>query len=450
MESRRRRTYLQACDLLRIANEIAEDNDRDIFDDDDQDDAPEESDHCELEEENLSSEFPVIDDEGDIEACEEESSDSENEDSDSFDSNEEDHETDIVCGDIKYRRNPYSSDTRARNILTEKPRALCSPASEMESFLLFFDEDLIRHILRYTNRKVSDVRHDHKPAPYYMKHFTYDELLACFAIIIRAGVDRDNMSDLQDLWSKIDSRPFYRATIGFQRFKFFLRCVRFDNFRNREERKATDKLAAIRGVWNIFLNNLRRVYVPNSVITVDEQLVGYRGNIPGRTYMPSKPRKYGVKIFWACESTTGFALNGIIYTGKPVDGPPHKNLAFDIVFELVKPFANTGREIVTDRFFTSHMLAKSLLEMKLTLLGTIKSGRKEIPKCLRDVKTRELHSSFSLYDHDNKIVLCSYVPKKNRNVLMLSSSHCETQISQHERKPTIRYLTITFTKEAWI
>ena len=166
------------------------------------------------------------------------------------------------------------------------------------------------------------------------------------------------------------------------------------------------------------------------------QIARIIGHIPGRTYMPSKPRKYGVKIFWACESTTGYALNGLIYTGKPIDGPPHKNLAFVVVFELVKPFANTGREIVTDRFFTSHMLAVRLLELNLTLLGTVKSGRKEVPNCLRDVKTREVHSVVSLYDHDNRLVLCSYVPKKNRNVLLLSSSsHCETQISDDNGKP---------------
>ena len=134
--------------------------------------------------------------------------------------------------------------------------------------------------------------------------------------------------------------------------------------------------------------------------------------------MPSKPRKYGVKIFWACESTSGFALNGIIYTGKPVDGPPHKNLAFDLVVDLVKPFANTEREIVTDRFFTSHMLARRLLEMKLTLLGTIKAGRKEIPKCMRDVKSRELHSSFSLHTTMKTKLFCVPIcPKKEQERL---------------------------------
>ena len=40
-----------------------------------------------------------------------------------------------------------------------------------------------------------------------------------------------------------------------------------------------------------------------------------------------------------------------------------------------------------------------------------------------------------LFYHDNKIVLWYYVSKKDRDV-MLSSCHCATQISPHERKPT--------------
>ena len=56
---------------------------------------------------------------------------------------------------------------------------------------------------------------------------------------------------------------------------------------------------------------------------MDEQLVGYRCKIPGRTYMPSKPRKYSVKFFWLCEATTGFALRDMIYSGKDSDSGPH-------------------------------------------------------------------------------------------------------------------------------
>ena len=60
--------------------------------------------------------------------------------------------------------------------------------------------------------------------------------------------------------------------------------MRFGNYRNRPGRQADDRLAAIREVWSIFNDNLRNIYVPNKAFTVDEQLVGYCGKIPGKTY----------------------------------------------------------------------------------------------------------------------------------------------------------------------
>ena len=106
--------------------------------------------------------------------------------------------------------------------------------------------------------------------------------------------------------------------MSFVRFKFLLSCLRFDNWHTREEKKVHNKFAAVVEIWDIFLINLRRTYIPDDRTTVDEQLVGYRGRIPDRTYIPSKPRKYGLKIFWACESSSGYALNGILYLAKKV------------------------------------------------------------------------------------------------------------------------------------
>ena len=104
-------------------------------------------------------------------------------------------------------------------------------------------------------------------------------------------------------------------------------------------------------MWDIFVSELKIHYIPDSDITIDEQLVGYRGRAPGRTYMPSKPRKYGVKLFWAADSNTGYALNGKIYLGRtPSQQGPERELGKKIVLELMKPFYNTGRNVVMDNF----------------------------------------------------------------------------------------------------
>ena len=137
-----------------------------------------------------------------------------------------------------------------------------------------------------------------------------DELKAELTEILRAGNDRDNFKELDNLWQSKDSKPFYRIVMPLVSFKFLPRCLRFDNWHTRKERKVHNKFAAVAKIWDIFLINLRPAYIPDDCITVDEQLVGYRGRIPGRTCIPSKPRKYGLKIFWACESSSGYALKG--------------------------------------------------------------------------------------------------------------------------------------------
>ena len=180
-------------------------------------------------------------------------------------------------------------------------------------------EEIMQTVLRYTNRKCREVRRT-LSTPQNYHDFSMEEFKAALAVILRAGSDRDNFTELQNLWDVGDSKPFYRTVMSLNRLKCFLRCVRFDNWHTREQRKRNDKLfPAISEIWGLFLGSIQRVYVPDDCITVDEQWVGYRARILGKTYMPSKPRKYGLKIFWACESSSEYPLNAIAYGGKEGD-----------------------------------------------------------------------------------------------------------------------------------
>jgi len=80
------------------------------------------------------------------------------------------------------------------------------------------------------------------------------------------------------------------------RFVDILRFLRIDNKASREHRRASNKLVAIRNIWELFVAQLPKFYVPGTDITVDEQLVPFRGKCPFRQYIPSKPSKYGIKL----------------------------------------------------------------------------------------------------------------------------------------------------------
>ena len=403
--------------------------------DEDEDDLIETADSLRDPSDNEEEVGVIADDEGDVEVFVERGSDSSDDDEESVNSEEENDQDDnnqfLSPSGISYTSRPIPSRRRRRNVLTETPRAILNPRSEVESFEALISEEILRIILMHTNRKLREIRRS-LHVRYPTINFLMEELKAGLALILRAGRDRDNFSDLQGLWQPSDSRPFYRTVMSLNRFKLLLRCLRFDNWHTRDERKRIDKFAAVSEIWNIFLGNARRVYIPGECITVDEQLVGYRGKIPGRTYMPSKPRKYGIKIFWACESNTGYGLNAIAYGGKE-GNRVHHNLAQDVVMKLLEPWYGTGRDVCTDNYFTSYSLTQQLLQENLTILGTVRRHRREIPLTLRQ-KT-ELYSSQFVFNHSDGICLVAYQAKRNKQpVMLLSSTHTEPSVASDESK----------------
>lgn len=111
---------------------------------------------------------------------------------------------------------------------------------------------------------------------------------------------------------------------------------------------------------------------------MDEQLVEVRGKCPFRTYIPSKPNKYGLKIIMAWNSGTKFHwmelpwLDAIPYLGKGCV-PPKVATGQYFVLELVKTLKGINRNITKDNWFTSVPLVQLLLnEYKLIFANTVK------------------------------------------------------------------------------
>ena len=83
-------------------------------------------------------------------------------------------------------------------------------------------------------------------------------------------------------------------------------------------------------------------------------------------------------------------------------------------------------------FFTSVTLAQELLEKKLSLVGLMRKNKKEIPTEFLTARTREVYSS--LFGHREQLTLVSYVPKKGKAVILLSSNHCDAELSNRSDK----------------
>ena len=108
-------------------------------------------------------------------------------------------------------------------------------------------------------------------------------------------------------------------------------------------------------------------------------LRAFHGRVGFKQYMPNKPAKYGLKLFIICDAKTSYCWDAIFYTGKSSEKRA-TNLGQSIVLELTRPLRGTGRNITCDNWFTSFALAEDLLLHNLTMVGTIKKNKKEIPK----------------------------------------------------------------------
>ncbi|KAJ8372706.1 hypothetical protein AAFF_G00277750 [Aldrovandia affinis] len=213
-------------------------------------------------------------------------------------------------------------------------------------------------------------------------------------------------------------------------FQVLSRAIRFHDRETRVAHCAHDKLAPIREVWDKWVERLPCVYNPGPEVTVDERLVPFRGRCPFRQYIPSKPGKYGIKIWAACDARTSYAWNMQVYTGKSASGVAEKNQGMRVVLDMTEGLR--GHNITCDNFFTSYDLGQELLKNKLTMVGTVRKNKPELPSALLDTKDRApLSSKFAFTETTTTV---SYCPKKRKNVILMSTLHKKAAVSRRRNK----------------
>ena len=141
------------------------------------------------------------------------------------------------------------------------------------------------------------------------KSIDKEEFLAFIGLTLLAGGDKSWDVALRELFLDPLQNPIYKATMGLRRYENIRRFIRFDDRRTRALRLETDHMTAFRYVWECFLDNCRRRFIPSDCVTIDEQLAPFRGRCRFLQYMPSKPAKYGLKIFWMCDAKVPYAMD---------------------------------------------------------------------------------------------------------------------------------------------
>lgn len=115
------------------------------------------------------------------------------------------------------------------------------------------------------------------------------------------------------------------------------------------------------------------------------------------------------------------------YTGKEHGAERAVNQGENVLLQLVSQFVNSGRTICADNFFTTYNGCIRLMRSGLSYVGTCRSNKRYIPEEFKKNKNRHPCSSVFGFNEAN-VAIVSYVPKKNRNVILMSTVHYDSNI----------------------
>lgn len=134
-----------------------------------------------------------------------------------------------------------------------------------------------------------------------------------------------------------------------------------------------DRAHKVRPLLNIIKENFRMI-PKEEKLSVDEQIIPFKGKSIMKQHMPNKPHRWGYKMFLLAGSDSGICYDFIFYTGK---GDKRKyGFCTDIVLDLcetVPRFIN--HKLYFDNYFTTIRLAIELKKLGIFSIGTVRPNR---------------------------------------------------------------------------
>ena len=111
-----------------------------------------------------------------------------------------------------------------------------------------------------------------------------------------------------------------------------------------------DPLHKIAPLYSAVRTNIQTQFNPGMCLAIDEAMIAYKGRSYLKQYLPSKPTKWGFKVWAIADSETGYMTDISIYTGKR-EHPSKYGLGYDVVMNLSQRYLGRYHHIFFDNLF---------------------------------------------------------------------------------------------------
>ena len=213
--------------------------------------------------------------------------------------------------------------------------------------------------------------HTNTAAPNDWRHTTTQELYAFLGVHLFMGIDRLPRTDMY--WSQTFGHPLITSLFSRDRFKQLLRYFRVAEL--DDDAPARDPLPHIASLAATLNASFAAHYHPSQPLALDEAMVAYKGRSPIKQYIPSKPHKWGYKIY--CLSNDDYLLHFEVYAG--AERRSEEGATFDTVMRMTRGYEDKGHVLYIDSWFTSPSVLDALKQRGIRCCGSVRRNRRGMP-----------------------------------------------------------------------
>ena len=320
--------------------------------------------------------------------------------------------------------------------------------SPVEYFMLFFTPELVSYIVDQSNLyRIQTNKIRQNP-------MTETDLYCLLGFLFYSSVAP--LPNKRDYWSSFCRQAMIADVITRDRILYLLSILHFHD--NSIEKCKAEKVEPILKYFN---ERCKLVVQPEKNLSIDEQMIAYKGTTAPtsfRQYMPNKPTKRGFKVWTRC-GVSAFMYEMNLYHGaaktisngaslsdsslkrssRATTTTPKDNQSTDTQHEtLLKEYGSSGlvvldliknvpigSSIFVDNYFASTKLIQKLTQLGYRVTCTLRSNRlQKCPVSTDKQFERKKRGYYEYFVSDNS--KCIVIGWKDSKRVLLGSNHIGT------------------------
>ena len=302
------------------------------------------------------------------------------------------------------------------------PDTFSDTSVPLEYFKLFFTDSLIEKIVKYTNqyahiqitkKRITNPDYcDKEWALDGSDNVTLHEMWAYIGCCVIMSINPSRQ--LRHVFS---SDPYMnnsglRSVFTLKRFtkisNYF--CVSDKSMEPDKESSSYDKLYKMRPIVEHLNNVFPRYWHYSGTICIDESTVKMRSRDSVKQFNPSKPNRYGWKVWSCCDSESPqkpYLISFIPYLGKKFTKVSKYGLFFDVVTKLTEPMRGSNVRLYTDSAYSHLRTFTYLMKHSIYASGTVRSNSLGLHPFVRAPPKKMARGAYKVFQcENNRNVTC--------------------------------------------